>query len=647
MEHPYKDLEDKENKLRKAIGLPPAPKWSWKREADYTEEDFKMYMDDIIERSKRLYKTQSSQEAYVKKERENALKGAWWAIAKRAKQKKTKLKSGDSVVITDGSDISAATVDDIAELVSRKTRDKIKKEKDPLSGTAPVLSDLVANRDDQEKKTQDRPMGERLARFERDVFRNAFPILSKVVESFESKKRIDNKEKSRTEMRERRALDRTEQTAVALESLSREQEKSVDLLGDLLDAVKQLSQQRQMPTPGKGRLGRSVKSLRRVLPFLLGGAAIAGGAYGLYRLMQDDEDESSTEEQPQAEQQQTSRETPDLAQRISFDYDSGPSLMPKDPISSSATPAKSGIDLSGSLKSITANDKSPEPMVKSPVSGGSSGTYLAKEPAPAVDLGSQLDAPAVENLSRSLALKATRVTLRGGEIRIAGTGSQIGNASSIGKSAAAGDLSFAPGVDSRISDNIAQKLERVEGDSGKDLTITSGFRDPSRNRAAGGAEGSAHTRGNAVDVRFPGNEQETAEVIESAKKAGVGGIGVYGPGFLHLDTESSRAWGPDHTSRSIPEWAKPALDGKSIGPTASPIPSGGGTGAAVMGASQENAVAEKTPMAPTVVTAGSSETGTANPGLQVPSSGTDQNDPGNVEPDDAAERYSRLFNMAA
>jgi hypothetical protein len=295
-------------------------------------------------------------------------------------------------------------------------------------------------------------------------------------------------------------------------------------------------------------------------------------------------------------------------------------------------------------------------MSKSAASSGSAGTYLPKEPASTPDIGSQSEGSGIEGLSRELALRATRVTLRGGEIRIAGAGGaggQIqttgptGAASAAGKSAASGDLSFAPGVDQRISDTIAQKLERVEGDSGKDLLITSGFRDPSRNRAAGGAEGSAHTRGNAVDVRFPGGEQETAEVIESAKKAGVGGIGVYGPGFLHLDTESSRSWGPDHTSRSIPEWAKPALDGKSIGPSATPVSSGGGMGAAVMGASQENAVAERTPVQPTVVSAESSETGSPTPGLQVPSTGVDPNDPGNVEPEDAVERYAKLFNMAA
>jgi hypothetical protein len=71
-------------------------------------------------------------------------------------------------------------------------------------------------------------------------------------------------------------------------------------------------------------------------------------------------------------------------------------------------------------------------------------------------------------------------------------------------------------------------------------------------------------------------------------------------------------------------------------------------GAAVAGASQENAVAERTPVPPTVTAVQSESPGQATPGAAV-SGGPAQNpnDPGNVEPDDAAERYAKLFNMAA
>jgi hypothetical protein len=66
-------------------------------------------------------------------------------------------------------------------------------------------------------------------------------------------------------------------------------------------------------------------------------------------------------------------------------------------------------------------------------------------------------------------------------------------------------------------------------------------------------------RGNAVDVRFEGGIPETLKLIEAASKAGIGGIGVYRPGSVHLDVESKRAWGPDYRRGSVPQWAEGAI----------------------------------------------------------------------------------------
>lgn len=238
-----------------------------------------------------------------------------------------------------------------------------------------------------------------------------------------------------------------------------------------------------------------------------------------------------------------------------------------------------------------------------------------------------------------------------------------------------GDLSFAPGVDPRIGNDIAQKVERIKGVA-SDMVITSGFRDPQRNAAAGGARNSAHLRGNAVDIQFRGNEQDTVKVIEAASAAGVGGIGVYRPGWLHLDTESRRVWGPDFSDRSIPEWARPAMQAHASGQrpsqspaqpvetepstpsltvegagssqsSASPAESTPTSGSAVASASQENAVAERTPVPPTVVTSEAGTSGQASPGASTPGTFSSPDDPGSVEPADSADRYARLFNMAA
>jgi hypothetical protein len=252
-----------------------------------------------------------------------------------------------------------------------------------------------------------------------------------------------------------------------------------------------------------------------------------------------------------------------------------------------------------------------------------------------------------------------------------------------------GSLSFASGVDPRIKKDIAQKVQKIESAFGKKLTVTSGFRDPHRNATAGGARNSAHTRANAVDIQFQGNEEDTNKLIEVASAAGIGGIGVYRPGWVHLDVESKRVWGPDFSARSVPEWAKDTLQvhmsgeiskssaadgaaaeqvsstpaspsmtestsaggeggGSMATPAGTPESSGGQMGPVIAGASQENAMAERTPVPPTVTAVDGQTQGQASPGRSVPDGSIQSpDDPGNVEPMDAGDRYAKLFNMAA
>lgn len=106
---------------------------------------------------------------------------------------------------------------------------------------------------------------------------------------------------------------------------------------------------------------------------------------------------------------------------------------------------------------------------------------------------------------------------------------------------------------------LAKKLQEIESAFGGKLNVTSGARSEERNRSVGGAGNSAHLRGNAVDVTFNGGVQETLKLIEAASKAGIGGIGVYGPGSVHLDVESKRAWGPNYRRGSVPQWAESAI----------------------------------------------------------------------------------------
>lgn len=147
----------------------------------------------------------------------------------------------------------------------------------------------------------------------------------------------------------------------------------------------------------------------------------------------------------------------------------------------------------------------------------------------------------------------------------AGTGSYISpnqgtSASGKMETGVLKNVTVSRGVDNRVNKSVTDKLSSLQSSFGKRLTITSGFRDPKRNKGVGGASNSAHMRGSAVDVRFDGGVEETIKLINMASKTGFGGIGVYKPGLVHLDTEGKRAWGPSYRYESVPEWAKEAID---------------------------------------------------------------------------------------
>ena len=91
------------------------------------------------------------------------------------------------------------------------------------------------------------------------------------------------------------------------------------------------------------------------------------------------------------------------------------------------------------------------------------------------------------------------------------------------------------------------------------LQVNSGFRDKKTNKAVGGAKNSDHTRGDAIDINVADwPTEKRIAFIKQARAAGFKGIGVY-TNAIHIGMGKTRMWGPDYTSKSIPDWAKSIL----------------------------------------------------------------------------------------
>jgi zinc D-Ala-D-Ala carboxypeptidase len=80
--------------------------------------------------------------------------------------------------------------------------------------------------------------------------------------------------------------------------------------------------------------------------------------------------------------------------------------------------------------------------------------------------------------------------------------------------------------------SFLDKLEALRIAYAKPIVLNSAYRCEAHNKAVGGAKGSFHIKGRAVDVKLP-NVQHQA-FIELAMKHGFKGFGM-GHNFLHID----------------------------------------------------------------------------------------------------------------
>jgi hypothetical protein len=134
----------------------------------------------------------------------------------------------------------------------------------------------------------------------------------------------------------------------------------------------------------------------------------------------------------------------------------------------------------------------------------------------------------------------------------------------------------------------------VAADIGAPLTFTSGYRDPEHNARVGGAKGSRHVHGDALDISTANlsDEQRTA-LLRAAVAAGARGVGIYPSGAIHVDVRDTPAfWGTGGSYRgqpidSAPAYARPVLAELFSGKVpAAPAPGAGPRPAVVQSSGQ-------------------------------------------------------------
>jgi uncharacterized protein YcbK (DUF882 family) len=124
-----------------------------------------------------------------------------------------------------------------------------------------------------------------------------------------------------------------------------------------------------------------------------------------------------------------------------------------------------------------------------------------------------------------------------------GGGYQVASAAGMARLAPNGLLKQNETVDvACLKPSLVRVLKTIEGHYGRKMVVTSGYRDPARNRRANGAKNSLHMYCAAADIQVPGvSKWELANYIRTMP--GRGGVGTYcHTESVHVDVGPERDW---------------------------------------------------------------------------------------------------------
>lgn len=136
-------------------------------------------------------------------------------------------------------------------------------------------------------------------------------------------------------------------------------------------------------------------------------------------------------------------------------------------------------------------------------------------------------------------------------------------------------------ADSKLNKDLTDRVQTAFAGLGINrVKVNSGFRDAAENARVGGAKGSQHKHGNAMDIDVTGySVAERVKVIEALSAAGITGLGI-GTNIIHADVGGRRAWGYKTSAGGgeVPKWASEAiarhLSNTSVPPKSGPRVSG-------------------------------------------------------------------------
>ncbi|AZO12546.1 DUF882 domain-containing protein [Mesorhizobium sp. M3A.F.Ca.ET.174.01.1.1] len=120
---------------------------------------------------------------------------------------------------------------------------------------------------------------------------------------------------------------------------------------------------------------------------------------------------------------------------------------------------------------------------------------------------------------------------------------QVASAAGMARLAPNGLLKQNESVDvACLKPSLVRVLKTIEGHFGRKMIVTSGYRDPARNRRANGAKNSLHMYCAAADIQVPGvSKWELASYVRTMP--GRGGVGTYcHTESVHVDVGPERDW---------------------------------------------------------------------------------------------------------